>query len=118
MLKVAVVVLADTQSPGDFGRVVNALTTAKELKQSGDDVRIVFDGAGGKWVPELAKSGHKYHALYESVREAVDGVCSYCAAAFGVKEAVKSAGVKLLEDFEDHPSLRSLMQDGYQIVTF
>jgi hypothetical protein len=43
--KAAIVVLADTETSGELGRVVNALTTAKELKQEGDEVAVVFDGA-------------------------------------------------------------------------
>ena len=50
MTKVAIIILADTAGPGDFGRAVNALMTAKEFKDSGDEVQIIFDGAGTKWI--------------------------------------------------------------------
>ena len=43
MTKVAIIILADTAGPGDFGRAVNALMTAKEFKDSGDEVQIIFD---------------------------------------------------------------------------
>ena len=46
MTKAAIVVLADTATAGEVGRVVNALTTAKEFKEPVDEVAIVFDGAG------------------------------------------------------------------------
>ena len=46
MSKVAIVILADTAGPGDFGRAVNGLMTAKEFKEAGDEVQIIFDGAG------------------------------------------------------------------------
>ena len=32
MSKVAIIILADTAGPGDFGRAVNGLMTAKEFK--------------------------------------------------------------------------------------
>jgi hypothetical protein len=35
MPKAAIVILADTETPGDLGRVVNGLTTAKEFKEAG-----------------------------------------------------------------------------------
>ena len=69
MAKAAIVVLADTETSGELGRVVNALTTVKEFRGSGDDVTLVFDGAGTKWIPELSKADHKYHQLFDSVRD-------------------------------------------------
>ncbi len=67
--RAAIVVLADTETGGDLGRVVNALTTARELKEEGDEVAVVFDGAGAKWIPELSDEGHRYHRLLEAVRD-------------------------------------------------
>jgi hypothetical protein len=43
------------------------LEAAKELKEGNDDVRVVFDGAGTAWVPELAKKERKAHGLYAAV---------------------------------------------------
>lgn len=118
MAKVALVVLADTETHEGLGRVVNALITAKELKQSGDEVSVVFDGAGTRWAAALANPEHRYHDLFEEVRDRIAGACAYCAKAFGVRKEVEAAGIALLEDFEQHPSLRSYLADGYQVVTF
>jgi hypothetical protein len=82
MAKAAIVVLADTETSGELGRVVNALTTAKELKQEGDEVAVVFDGAGTRWVPALFDPEHRYHQLLEAVRDRISGACAYCANAF------------------------------------
>jgi uncharacterized OsmC-like protein len=62
MNKVAILVLADTESHGDLGRAVNALEVAKEYKEAGDQVALVFDGAGTRWIAEFSKSEHKRHA--------------------------------------------------------
>jgi hypothetical protein len=118
MAKVAIVVLAGTETHEGLGRVVNALEAAKELKEGKDDVRIVFDGAGTAWVPELAKTDHKGHGLYAAVADRVAGVCAYCAGAFGVKDAVVAQGVQLAGEYEGHPSVRSLVHEGYQVITF
>lgn len=111
MAKAASIVFADTDSPEGLGRVVNALTTAKEFKDAGDDALVIFDGAGTKWVAELSREDHKYHGLF-------GGACSYCAGAYGVKDQVERIGVELLEEYEGHPSVRSLVNDGYEVVTF
>lgn len=47
--KALVLVLADTDSHENLGRVVNALQLAREFKTSGDEVVVIFDGAGTKW---------------------------------------------------------------------
>jgi hypothetical protein len=118
MTKAAIIVLADTETAGELGRVVNALTTAKEFKQSGDEVAVVFDGAGTKWIPALSDAGHKYSELYEAVRDRIAGACDYCSVAYGVKDGVVDAGVELLADYEQHPSLHGYAREGYQVITF
>jgi hypothetical protein len=118
MTKAALVVLAGTESGDGLGRVVNAMITAKELKESGDEVALLFDGAGTKWVATLGEGEHRYHGLFEDVRDRITGACAYCANAFGVREQVEAAEVALLDDFEEHPSLRSYLADGYQVLTF
>jgi hypothetical protein len=118
MTKAAIVLLADTDSHEAMGRMVNALITAKELKEAGDQTTVVFDGAGTKWVPELENPDHRYSGLFQDVKEVVSGACAYCANAFGVRDQIEGTDVRLLDDFSGHPSLRSLMADGYQVVTF
>ena len=110
--------LADTDSHADLGRVVNVLVATKEFKDAGDDVKLIFDGAGTKWPGVLADPGHKSHRLYEQVADVIAGACGYCARAFDAEDDVHAAKVPLLEDYHDHPSLRSLAASGYQIVTF
>jgi len=48
----------------------------------------------------------------------VAGACSYCAGSYGVKEEIKHTGVELLDEFDGHPSVRKLISNGYQILTF
>jgi hypothetical protein len=118
MAKAAIIVLADTETAGGLGRVVNALTTAKEFKQAGDEVAIVFDGAGTKWIAELADTDHRYGGLFADVRDRVAGACEYCSEAYGVQTEVEASGVELLADFEGHPSLHGYVERGYQVITF
>jgi hypothetical protein len=46
MSKAAFVILASGDNPESLGRVVNALMGAYEMMESGQEVKIVFDGAG------------------------------------------------------------------------
>lgn len=117
-MKVAIVVLTDTETHESLGRITNALSFAKELTESDDDVHVVFDGAGTKWIPELEDESHKVHPTYQAVKENIDGACKFCSKAFGVLEDVQKTDITLLDDYDDHPSLRTYMSKGYQIVTF
>jgi hypothetical protein len=118
MAKAATIIFADTDRPEGLGRVVNALTTANEFKEAGDEAVVIFDGAGTKWVGELSGEGHKYSDLFGEVRDLIAGACAYCAEAYGAKDQVEQAGVELMDDYEGHPSVRKLISEGYQVVTF
>lgn len=118
MPKFAVVILADTDSAENIARVHNALLAAKEFKEAGDEFKIIFDGAGTKWIKELSNPEHIFHELFESLKDKSTGVCSYCAGAFGVKDSISGSDIYLMEDYEGHPSFRQLIIQGYHIVTF
>ena len=118
MAKAAIVILAGHESHADTGRLVNGLEAAKEFAETdGDDVKVIFDGAGTEWIPELEAEDSDYHELYEAVRDEV-AVCDYCASAFGVGDAVAAADLTTLDDYDGHPSIRSLVADDYEIITF
>jgi hypothetical protein len=116
MNKVAVFVFADTGTKEGLGRVVNALETAKEF--ANDEVRLYFDGTGTKWPAELAKEDHIAHKLYESVTGHVAGACLFCAAAFGATESIKKARIRLVDEFDDHISVKGLLSAGFHVMNF
>jgi hypothetical protein len=117
-MNLAVILLADTQSHDDLGRVLNALTTVREAADSGDDVRLIFDGAGTGWVGVLAEPNHPLHQLYRSAWSNVGGACTSCAKVFGHTEAIEAARVPLLNQYKQHPSLRTRVHDGFAVITF
>lgn len=118
MNKVAVVILAGTESHESLGRVVNGLELAKELQDHDDEVQIIFDGAGTEWIPELEDETHDAHPLYEAVKDSIYGACRFCSKAFGVINEIKKTDIELLDEYDQHPSVRNFIVDGYQVVTF
>jgi hypothetical protein len=112
------VILADTEGHENLGRIVNDLGTAKEFVQNHEDsVEVIFDGAGTEWIPEIADPGSDQYELFAAVRnEAV--ACAYCAEAFGVKEEVTEANVDTRTENDGHSSIRSLVADGYEVITY
>ena len=118
MANAAIFILAGNESHADYGRLVNGLEAAKEFVEAdGDEVKVVFDGGGTQWIPELLEEDSNYHHLFEAVREEVI-VCDYCADAFGVEESVKEAELTLVDEYEGHPSVHDFVADGYEVITF
>jgi hypothetical protein len=118
MPKTALIVLAGTESHADLGRVFNAIETAREYKEDGEEVKIIFDGAGTEWIPVLEDPKHNAHEPYASVKDVIAGACKFCAKSFEVYDDIKETDVEFLSEFEGHPSIKTLIDDGYQVVTF
>ena len=118
MAKVAVLVLSDTDTREGLGPRSQRHDHHQGVQGRRDEVRLIFDGAGTKWVGELAKPDHRYHQLFEAVRGQVAGACGYCAQAYGAEQDVHREQVALLDEYEHHPSLRRLVADGFQVLTF
>ncbi len=116
-MKAAIFILAGTEGHENVGRLVNGLEAAREFVEAGDDVEVVLDGAGTEWIEELEHPEGDYHDLYAAVRDEV-GVCDHCSGAFGVEDAVADAGLETLDDYDGHPSVRSFVEDGYEVITF
>lgn len=122
--KVAIVVLSDP-TPGNeeaLGRVFNALAAAYEFKNNGDDVTILFQGTGTRWLAHLELEDHPFHNLFEAVKDRVAGVSSGCAEAFGAADDARRLGFDLIADnpvpgTSGLPSLRSMMGSGYRVLT-
>ncbi len=124
-MKAAIVVLSDPKSGSEesLGRVFNALASAYDFKHRGDDVTVLFQGAGTRWVSEVSKSDHPAHELFEAVKDRVAGVSCACADVFGASEEVKKTGFDLITDnavpgTSGLPSLGQLAADGYTVLTF
>lgn len=117
-MKVAILILAGRESPGNLDRVVKALQVATELSDAEDDVRVIFDGAATRWVGALADPSHRHHRLFARVKPRIEGACAACAVALGVRDEVQAAGVALLDSYREHPSIRGLAVEGFKVLTF
>jgi hypothetical protein len=118
MIKAAIVILSEMEEHQDLGRTVNALQIAREFKEAGDEVQIIFDGGGTVSAVTLGDPEDKRHQLYARVEDKVAGLCRYCAQAFGVYEKAKKLGLPFLSEYHQHPSIRARVADGYQVITF
>lgn len=118
MTKIAIVIQSDTETMEAMGKVSNAFMLAQEAIENGDDLKIIFEGAGVRWIGALEDKNHKLHELYLSVKDNITGVYFFCASVFSVKSKVLAANIPLISEYKEHPSLRQLFVDGYQVITF
>ena len=123
-VKTAIVILSDPKGGEEaLGRVFNALAVAHEGLQAGDEVEVVFNGAGTRWPEELTKISHPANVLYNAVRETVKGASHGCAVVFGATDGVKACGLPLLKDkaLAGTPgisNLRTYLANGWQTLIF
>jgi len=124
-MKSAIVVLSDPRSGSEdaLGRVYNALAAAYDFEQQGDEVTLLFQGAGTRWPAELSKADHPAHELFKQVEGVIAGVSSGCADAFGASDDAQAAGFTLINDnpvpgTSGLPSIRRLLSEGYALLTF
>lgn len=124
-MKTAIIIMSDPKNGSEeaLGRVFNALALASECKQKGDEVAVVFNGAGTRWPSELSRLSHPANKLYNSVRDVIQGASCGCAEVFGATESLESCGVP---NVKDHAlagtagmlSLRRYVANGWNTVVF
>ena len=106
-----------------LGRLLNGLAMAHESRSAGDEVEVVFKGAGTRWPGELSKLSHPAHERFQSIRESIKGASLGCAMKYGARDDVEASGVALLSDtpLPGTPGiagLRSYYADHWNVVVF
>jgi hypothetical protein len=124
-MKAAIIVFSDPKSRSEeaLGRLFNALATVYDFKQRGEEVTLLFQGAGTRWAGELVKKDHPAYELFTSVKDKVAGVSCGCADVFGAREGVELCGLELIKDnsvpnTSGLPSLAKLLAENYTVLTF
>jgi len=118
--KYLVILQAGKESHEGMARAVHAFLYARELKEHGHEVRLVFDGAGTEWAEELSNPAleSKIKPMYDEFKKlgVEEVICDFCAGAFGVKEKLQGRRLPLTAGYEGHPSIAQWADQGYQIV--
>ena len=99
-MKATIIIMSDPKSGSEeaLGRVFNGLAAAYDFKDAGDDVSVVFQGTGTRWISELNQKQHPAHDLFEAVKDQVAGVSCGCADVFGATEDAEKSGFDLIKD--------------------
>ncbi|MCA9321619.1 MAG: hypothetical protein KDB53_12840, partial [Planctomycetes bacterium] len=104
-------------------RLFNGLALAAEGRARGDEVAVLFAGAGTRWPEALSALGHPAKELYELVRPSVVGASCGCAEAFGASASVEACGLPLVTEPDAHwkPELvgpRNYLERGFQTFVY
>ena len=67
---------------------------------------------------EAVRPGPPAAQAFTKVEDEVSGAYKACAVSFGVREEVEASGVPLLTEYRGHQSLRRLINEGYEVITF
>ena len=118
--KYLVVLQAGTETHEGMARAVHALLYSKEMKESGYEVVLLFDGAGTEWVEKWSQTDteDKLAVMYRELRAAgvTQVVCDFCAGAFHVKESLQEKEVPLTAEYQGHPSIVKWLDRGYKLL--
>ncbi len=100
MNKTAIFIFSDPKNGGDeaLGRAFNGLAAAYDIKQSGGDVSVTFQGAGTRWPALITQEGHPLNNLYNLVKGNIAGVSCGCADVFEASEEAKANGFQVIQE--------------------
>ncbi|HEX8554132.1 MAG TPA: DsrE family protein [Sphingomonas sp.] len=125
MTKTLIVLFSDPTHGGDeaLGRLFNALFLTLELKEKGQHVELLFQGAGTRWPAELFKPAHPAHALFQAVADKVGGICGGCADVFGATQGAATTGIAMIREkaipgTSGIADLSRYLDEGFRLVTF
>lgn len=92
------------------------LLNALDLHSSGEEVKIIFEGASVKLVAEFEEANHP---MYKKAKEAriIAGVCLACSKALGVYDENVKSGLTMLDDMKGHAGMKSYIKDGYEVIS-
>lgn len=117
--KLLIVLLADTATHENQGRALHAFLYAKQAKESGMEVELLFDGGGVEWIAEVTDEDHQMHDLYKELQNngVIKGVCAFCSNAFDVLSVLEDSEVNLIDEDNGHPNIGKRMADGWRVLT-
>ncbi|SMB85909.1 hypothetical protein SAMN00017477_0826 [Peptoniphilus asaccharolyticus DSM 20463] len=96
---------------------LHALMNAKQLKENGNEVKIVLEGQSVALPKELeAEKNPLYLALKEN--GTIVGACYACSEPLEVLEDNKNDGLELIQDMNGHAGVSKYIEDGYEVLVF
>lgn len=92
------------------------LMNGLDLHGSGQEVKIIFEGASVKLVSIFEEENNP---LYKKAKEAgiIAGICLACSKVLNVYEVNLKSGLPMLEDMNGHAGMKSYLNEGYEVIS-
>lgn len=119
-MKYAVILMAPEETPDGRGRLLHALTTARDLKAAGANVEFYFDGVGVECINAFHSKANPFSEHYVKLFDQVkpfSKACGVCSRHFKADAAADALGIEMVGT-EEHRSLARFILDGYEVITF
>ena len=121
MAKIAIIVLEGTELKESVAKIRHAMIYSKEIKSSGNEIILIFDGNGTKWLDIISNETSEFDFLNKLFKEITEiGIvyraCGFCSIRKEVKESLSKKNIEFLSEYDGHPDVGKLINEGYQIV--
>lgn len=95
---------------------LHVLMNALDLASSGREVKVLFEGASVRLVPQFEQERHPLY-LKVKAQGLIAGVCLACSKAMDVHEQNVASGLPLLDDMNGHAGMKPFLDAGYAVVS-
>ncbi len=90
MAKIAIIVLEGTELKESVAKIRHAMIYSKEIKVSGNEIILIFDGNGTKWLDIISNETSEFDFLNKLFKEIksmgiVYKACNFCSTRKEVK---------------------------------
>jgi len=105
---------------GDPMCFIHVILNALDLREKGNDVKVIVEGSATKLAKEFENESNPYYKMYQKLKESklVDCFCKACSNKMGSLEEVDKLGFRTCADLMGHPSMSKYIELGYTIITF
>src|SRR5690554_2696141 len=92
------------------------LMNALDLHSAGGEVKIIFEGASVKLVPQFEKENNP---LYNKAKKAglIVGICLACSKVLEVYEENLKTELPMLEDMNGHAGMKKYLDEDYEVIS-
>ena len=94
----------------------HVLMNALDLHEAGQEVKIIFEGASVKLVPQFEEENNP---LYNKAKKAglIAGICLACSKVLGVYDDNLKTELPMLDDMNGHAGMKNYLKDGFQVIS-
>lgn len=121
MRKIAIIVLEGIEGKESVAKIRHALIYSKEIKEAGNEIMLIFDGNGTKWLDIISNETSEFdflNKLFKDIKSMgfVYKACDFCSTRKEVKGSLKLKNIEFLSEYDGHPNIGKLINEGFQII--